>query len=425
MRDKALYAQLLGVEAPWRVIEVDLQLDAGEVHVHLEVDPSVRLVCPICGRESAGYDTRRRRWRHLDMFQYKTYLIADVPRVNCPDDGVHQIKVPWSDQKSRFSALFEALAIDWLKEASVAAVSRVLGVSWDALDGIMQRAVDRGLARREKLELRHIGVDETSFQKRHEYVTVVIDQVSTNVVYVADDRKRDSLDGFYASLDPAQLSAIESVAMDMHKPYIQSTRRYVPGADEKIAFDKFHVAKHLGDGLDKVRREEHKDLRFWGDNSLTGSKYLWLRNPENMSRKVWRQFQDLRESSLRTARAWALKETAMSLWHYISRTWAEKGWRRWLSWAQRCRLGPMVKVARTIKNHLWGILNAVVLKVTNGPSESVNSKIQKLKAMACGYRNRGRFRRVIMFHLGGLDLKPVGVGRLESGILGYVTHTNS
>ena len=206
MRDKTLYTQLLGVEAPWRVSEVDLQLDAGEVHVHLEFDPSVRLVCPICGRESAGYDTRRRRWRHLDMFQYKTYLIADVPRVNCPNDGIRQIKVPWSDQKSRFSALFEALAIDWLKEASVAAVSRVLGVSWDALDGIMQRAVDRGLTRREKLELHHIGVDETSFQKRHEYVTVVIDQVSTNVVYVADDRKRGSLDGFYASLDPALAS---------------------------------------------------------------------------------------------------------------------------------------------------------------------------------------------------------------------------
>lgn len=425
MRDKDLYAQLLGVQAPWRVSEVDLQLEAGEVHVYLERDPAVLLVCPVCGREAPGYDTKRRRWRHLDMFQYKTFLIADVPRANCPDDGIHQIQVPWSDQKSRYSSLFEAVAIDWLKEASIAAVSRVLGVSWDALDGIMQRAVDRGLERRDVLAPCHIGIDETSFQKRHEYVTVVTDQVIGNALYVADGRGRASLDGFWAALAPAQLAAIESVTMDMHQPYIQSTLSHLPDAERKIAFDKFHVARQLGDGLDRVRRQENKDLRLWGDQSLTGTKYLWLRNPANMTAQMWQQFEVLRESTLRTARAWALREAGMSLWNYRSRGWAEKGWRRWLAWAQRCRLEPMVKVARMIKNHLWGILNAVVLKVTNGPSESLNSKIQKLKRRACGYRNRERFRRAIMFHLGGLDLRPAGIGRLQNGVLGYITHTKS
>ena len=411
MRDKELYTQLLGIQPPWRVRKVDLRLDAGEVHVYLELDPSVQLVCPVCGREVPGYDTRERRWRHLDMFQYRTFLITDVPRVNCPDDGVHQIKVPWSDQKSRFSSLFEAVAIDWLQEASIAAVSRVLGVSWDALDGIMQRAVARGLARRERLSPRHLGVDETSFQKRHEYVTAVVDQDTGCVVHVADGRGRASLDGFYADLAPEQLSGIESVTMDMHQPYIQSTLTHVPAAERKIAFDKFHVAKYLGDGVDKVRRQEHKELRLWGDNSLTRTKYLWLKNPENMSWKLWSSFQELRDSSLRTARAWALKETAMSLWGYVSRAWAMKAWRKWLSWAQRCRLEPMVEVARTVRRHLWGIINAVTLKVTNARVEGLNAKIQRLKARACGYRNRERFRRAIMFHLGGLDLSPAGVGR--------------
>lgn len=424
MRDKDLYTQLLGIQAPWRVHKVDLHLDQGEVHVYLELDASAQLLCPVCGRPVPGYDKRERRWRHLDTFQYRTILIADIPRVNCPGDGVHQIKVPWSEPKSRFTSLFEALAIDWLQEASLAAVSRVLNVTWDELDGIMQRAVSRGLARRETLSVRKLGVDETSFQKRHEYVTAVVDQETGCVVHVADGRGRSSLDAFWSELTPDQLSKIESVTMDMHGPYIESTRDHVPGADKKIAFDKFHVAKHLGDGVDQVRRREHREMLERGNEKLKGTKYLWLKNPDKMSWDLWRSFADLRRSSLRTARAWSLKETAMCLWGYVRRKWAEKAWKKWLSWAQRCRLEPILRVSRTIRNHLWGILNAVILNVTNARIEGVNSRIQKLKAQACGYRNRERFRRMIMFHLGGLDLKPVGIGRSENGVLSYVTHTN-
>lgn len=153
--------------------------------------------------------------------------------------GVHQINVPWSERGARFTALFEALAIDWMKEASLSAVYRLLGISWDAAAGIQERAVRRGLERREAVSLKRIGVDETSFQKGHEYVIVVSDQENGNVLYVADDRKQGSLDGFYSDLSEEQRDKIESVSMDMWAPYIASTREYVPGAAEKIAFDKF------------------------------------------------------------------------------------------------------------------------------------------------------------------------------------------
>ena len=96
----------------------------------------------------------------------------------------------------------------------------------------------------------------------------------------------------------------------------------------------------------------------------------------------------------------------MTLWHYVSRTWAEKAWKHWLGWALRSRLKPVCKAAKTIQRHLYGIINAIVLKANNGIAESINAKIQKVKAMACGFRNRDRFRRAIYFHLGGLDLYP-------------------
>ena len=147
MRDRELYARLLGIEAPWHVQDVELRLEAGEVQVRLAPDAAV-LRCPHCAGVAPGYDTRERRWRHLDTCQYRTIVIAEVPRVQCATHGVVQIAVPWADAGARFTSLFEALAIDWLHEASLSAVARRLHLSWDEVDGIQQRAVARGLARR-------------------------------------------------------------------------------------------------------------------------------------------------------------------------------------------------------------------------------------------------------------------------------------
>jgi transposase len=409
MRDHELYARILGIQPPWRVHDVKLRLEAGEVQIYVTGDRA-GFACPSCGKACSGYDSRERRWRHLDTCQYRTIVIAEVPRVRCEEHGVVQVAVPWAEPGSRFTALFEALAIDWLHEASMSAVARQLGLSWDEVDGIQGRAVARGLARRKLAAPQRIGVDETSFQKRHEYVTVVCDLDREVVVYVADDHKETSLDGYYASLDAPALAGLRVVCMDMWRPYIASTRRHVPEADAKIAFDKFHVAKQLGDAVDRVRRGENKELQAAGDETLTGTKHWWLTNPEKMDATRWRQFASLRASTLKTARAWALKELAMTLWGYARRGWAEKAWKAWLSWALRCRLVPMRKVAETVRKYLCGILNAIMYRATNALTEGMNSRIQEIKRTACGYRNRERFRNAIYFHLGGLDLYPAGVG---------------
>ena len=406
MRDKELYAQILGITYPWLVREVGLRLQDGEVLIHLELAPGHALTCPLCGKAAPGYDTRQRRWRHLDTCQYRTVVVADVPRVECEEHGVHQVSVSWSEPGSRFTALFEALAIEWMKEASLTAVHRLLGISWDEAAGIQERAVSRGLERRETVFPKRIGVDETSFQKRHEYVTVVSNQDTGKVLYVADDRGQASLDDFYLGLSETQLSGIETVCMDMWGPYISSTQKYVPDAVEKIAFNKFHVAKHLGDAVDKVRRSEHKELVAQGCDDLKGTRYLWLRKGENLSPQRCEDLNALRQRTLKTAEAWAIKELMMSLWRYKTRGWARKAWEQSLHWAKLTGLGPVVSVAQTLERHLQGILNAIALRATNGLAEGINSRIQWIKKMACGFRNRERFRRAILFHLGGLDLYP-------------------
>ena len=406
MKDTELYSQILGLKQPWQVRHVDVEMGQGEVTVEVERNADEKLCCPSCGRQGPGYDSRRRRWRHLDTCQYKTILVAEVPRVKCPEHGVVTTAVPWAEPGSGFTALFEALVIDWLKEASTAAVARLMGLSWNAIDGIMQRAVERGLARRQTHCAHHLGVDETAFKKRHDYVSIVSDQDTDTVLHVGEGRSKADLKAWYASLSQGQRTAIESVSMDMWPAFINATVESVPDAEHKIAFDKFHVAQYLGDAVDQVRRQEHKALMAEGNNKLKGTKYDWLYNPRNMTSKQQRRFKALRDATLKTARAWAIKQLAMSLWHYVSRTWAYKGWQRWLAWASRCRLEPVNKVAKTIKNHLWGILNAIVLKVSNGPAEGINSRIKAIKVRSRGFRNKRRFANAIYFHLGGLSLYP-------------------
>lgn len=406
MRDKDLYQQILGIGVPWRVADVVLDVTGGSVTVHVEREPGGELACPECGRACSGYDHRLRQWRHLDTCQFQTIVAARLPRVQCPEHGVRQIGVPWAEPGSGFTAMFESLVIDWLREASTAAVARLMDLSWSAVDSIMQRAVARGLKRREASAPQRLCVDETSFRKRHQYVTVVSDPNTGHVVHVAEDRTKQSLKNYYETLSEEQKSAIQSVSMDMWPAYIGATVACVPGAKQKIAFDKFHVAKYLGEAVDRVRRGEHRALMGVGDETLKGSKYFWLRNPENMDPDKWIDFKTLRESALKTARAWSIKETAMGLWHYTRRGWAEQAWRKWLSWAQRSRLEPVKRVAQMIAKHLWGIINAIVMGVDNGGAESINSRIKMVKTRARGFRNKTRFRHAIYFYLGGLDLHP-------------------
>jgi len=406
MRDRDLYAKLLGIEAPWFVRDVEARLEAREVEVFISFDERVEATCPECGKACGRHDTRTRTWRHLDTMQYRTLLTADVPRVKCAEHGVKQVKVPWAEPGSRFTALFEAVVIDWLHEASTSAVARMLGMSWDEVDGVMSRAVARGMQRRKSQPLHSIGLDETSFQRRHEYVTVVYDTERARVVDVLDGRSQQAVETFFWDTPFEDLETIVSVSMDMWGPYIGAVREHIPDADDKIAFDRFHVAKHIGDGVNKVRVDEHTELRAQGIDTLKGTRYLWLQNPENMKPSNRSRFEELRDTELRVARAWAMKETARHLWSYKTRGWARRGWDQLIGWMTRSRLEPMVKVARTLREHLWGIINAIVLGVTNAHLEAVNAKIQKLKKRACGYRNRARFREAILFHCGGLDLYP-------------------
>jgi transposase len=403
-----LYTAVLGLKAPWSVERVETQLDAGEVHVTVALPTNTRWVCPECGAAAPIHDHQDRSWRHLDTCQFHTIVHARVPRLNCPTHGIRQLKVPWAEPGSQFTAMFEALAIDWLSQASVSAVAKHLRISWDEASGIMERAVRRGLERREAEVIKHVGVDETSFAKRQAYVTVVADLERSRVLYVADDRSQAALDGYWAGLSHEHLLGIEAIAMDMCAPYIQSVMLNVPFADEKLVFDKFHIAQGLNQAVDQVRRMEHRRLSAEGDTVLKGTKFDWLRHPASFTRAAGEAFDALRERVHRVARAWELKETAMAIFDLRAPWAARRNFERWFAWAIRSQLEPIKRVARTLQRYWGQIENYFRHRITNAGLEAINTKIQGVKRRSRGFRSRERFKMAIYFHCGGLDLYPAG-----------------
>jgi transposase len=403
---RILYATLLGLKAPWEITDVEMKQPPGEVHIRVRLPEDALWVCPQCGEAAPIHDHRERSWRHLDTCQFLTIVHARIPRLDCPTHGITQLPVPWAEAGSRFTAMFESMAIGWLQEASVKAVAKQMRISWAQAYGIQKRATARGLLRRDQQTPHHVGVDETSFQKRHEYVTVVSDLDRGVVVHVADHRGRDALDGFWASLTPSQREQVEAVAMDMWEPYIQSTLDHLPDAGNKIVFDKFHVAQHLGNAVDQVRRREHRALMAEGDPLLKGTKHRWLENRKRRDRVAARAFNLLRQLAPRVGRAWALREAAMELWSLRYPAVADRNFAIWYRWARRSRLEPMRKVAAMIRRHWANIRTYFTHRITNAGAESINARIQAIKRRACGFRNRERFRTAIYFHCGGLDLFP-------------------
>jgi transposase len=410
MESKELYRHLLGINEPWTVERVELDMTRGQVDVYVGHSKGVRFACPECEQEHAVYDhSAERTWRHLDSCQFMTYLHASPPRVSCSEHGVRQARLPWADEGNRFTHLFEALAVNVLLAANIERAAGLLRISWDQAWNLMERAVLRGRAAREDVLPRQIGVDEKAIAKGHQYMTLVCDLDRATVEYVGEGRREESLGAYFKAFGTERCAEIEAISLDMWPAFINACREGVPGADDKMVFDRFHIMRHIVEAVDKVRKQEHKALMNEGNNTLVNSKYLWLTNPSNMTDQAKVRFKELQSSELKTGRAWALKEVLRELWSYTSSAWALKFWKRWYYWATHSRLQPMIAAAKLIARHLPNVLTYFKHRITNAVAEGLNSKIATVQKRACGFRNRDHFKIAIYFHCGGLDLYPAHV----------------
>lgn len=400
------YAQLLGLKAPWKVTSVDLDIESLRVDIRVVYESDMGN-CPECGKACKIYDqSAERSWRHLDTMQFSTYLHSKSPRVKCEEHGVKTIALPWATKHSGFTLLFEAFAIRVLQASrTTQAAGDLLGINWHQMQGIMERAVERGLSRREPEEMAWIGMDEKSFLSGHNYISVINDLENSRVLEVVEGREGNAASELITkALDEKQREMVCAVCVDMSAPYINAIEEHLPHAD--IVHDKFHISQHLGNAVDKTRRIEHAKLQKQGDDTLTKTKYLWLKGMESLSDEALHQVKMLSRYELEVSKAWYLKELFKHFWNRRDREYAQRYFEYWEKELIRSGIEEMKKVARMLRKHLDNILTYFDSYITNAFSEGINSKIQAIKANARGFRNFNNYRIRILFFCGKLSMLP-------------------
>lgn len=328
---------------------------------------------------------KARTWRDLSLRDRPLRIRYQPFRVVCLRcKKVKVEKVPWAEPWSRVTmALATAVALlarqlNWLE------VARHFRLDWKTVAQIVRHVVADGLKRRPWKPLHIIGVDEVSRKRGHRYLTLVYDLQRHRLIWIGEDRKKETLDSFFRWLTKRRSRSIHAVCCDMWAPYAQSIRQHLPQAT--LVFDRFHLVRHLMEALDEVRRLEVRSLSGPDKQLIKGTRFLLLKNPWNLTDTQRESLSSLTRLNLRLVRAYLLKETFRQFWNYKSPGWAKRFLKHWLWWASHSRLEPMKKFAQLVRTHIDGILAWTKLRISNGALEGLNNKVKLVSHRSFGFR---------------------------------------
>jgi len=400
MKDTDLFQLAMGLVPPWQVTQCTFDPEQGRLDISIDFVRGGTFPCPECGRaDCKAYDTEERTWRHLNFFQYETYLHARVPRVQCETCGTKVVNVPWARPGSGFTLLFEALIMALAGQMPIRALARIVKEHDTRLWRVLDHYVADVRAKEDFSTVKQVGVDETASRRGQNYVSLFVDLERSKVLFATEGRNAATMGVFKEDLiaHGGTAEAISEVCCDMSPAYISGAGEHFPGA--QLTFDKFHIMKIINGAVDEVRRQERQSRP-----ELTKTRYLWLKNPENLTARQVATIERLsmKRFKLKTARAYHLRLVFQEFWSQTAED-AAAFLRRWHSWAVRSRLRPMRAVAATIKRHWAGILRWFKSRVNNGILEGINSLAQAAKARARGYRTAKNFITMIYLIAGKLD----------------------
>ena len=324
--------------------------------------------------------------------------------VSCERCGVRVEQVPWAAHGSAFTAPLEELTAYLAQATDRTTTSRLVGISWPAVGGIVKRVVARRLDSTRLAGLRRIGIDEFSYRKRHHYLTVVVDHDRRRVVWAGPGRSAEALGKFFDLLGEAGCARIELVTADLAASYSKAVRERVPQA--RVVYDRFHVERLAADAVDAVRRAEQHRLGATAAKALKGTRYALLKHPARLKPSQAQRLAELRRENRALNRAYELKEYLATILEQAKPEEADELLNQWLDWARRSRLAPFVKLARTIRKHAAGILAYLDTKMTNGPVEGINNKLRVIARRAYGFHSPGPLISMLYLCCGGIQLDP-------------------
>jgi transposase len=367
--------------------------------------------CSGCGhRTRKVHDTYRgRRWRHLDFAGMEVTLRADLRRLDCPRCGVLVELVPWAEHGSAFTRRLEDQVAFLAQHANRTVVSEMLGIAWRTVGNVIQRVLAR-LGPRDLLSnLRRIGVDELSYRRHHEYITVVVDHDTGRIVWARPGKNAATLKAFFDELGPERCARLENVSLDMSQAYINAVREKAPKA--QLVFDRFHVQRLAHDALDQLRRAEVQGAGRGTDEAaaLKRSRWALQKNPWNLEPLEREKLATLQRTNKRLYRGYLLKETLAAILDRRQANVARDKLLEWCRWAARSRLEPFAKVGRTIRAHLDGIVAYVATGLSNGRVEGLNGKARTITRRAYGFHHAHALIAMLFLCCSGLVLHPVRV----------------
>ncbi|MBW1716353.1 MAG: ISL3 family transposase [Deltaproteobacteria bacterium] len=373
----------------------------GEIVVYLFPDRRCKVVCSSCGRKGPGYDTlKERRWKHVPLWGIPVTLVYSPRRVECSNCGIRVEAIPWTQGKSPLSLPLSVVLATWSKLVAWKVVGELFGFHWNTVRKAVKNVVDYGLANRDLGNLIYIGIDEISRKRGHVYHTQVYDLLEKRLLWSGEDRTSETLEAFFDYLGQDRCEHIEAVCCDMWAPYIDAIKKRLPNA--LLVFDKFHIVRHLLDAVDKVRKEEAQKLKSEDPELLKKSRYIWLKNPWNLTDNQKVRLSDLEKLNLKINRAYLLKEAFRKFWDYSYKAWAKKYLVKWFWWATHSRLKPMRDFAWMIRRHQDDILNYFKVPLDNGAVEGLNNKAKAISHRAYGYRSAETFKLALYHGMGKL-----------------------
>ena len=376
--------------------------DEDGFRIYLDLHKRRNLSCSRCGTMSRVRDRlRTREWKHVPLWGIKVKLIYAPARVKCQKcNKVVVEKIPWAEGKSQLSQGLIWLLSTWTKLLPWKVVANLYGVHWNTVATGVKKAVAYGLKHREFSSVLYIEIDELSRKKGHVYVTNVYDLASKSLIWSGEGRSQETLAAFFKEHGEALKERVEGVCCDMWQPYIDMVEQELPKAT--LVFDKFHIVQHLMRAVDAVRREEASELKTTNPELLQKTRYIWLKNPENLTDQQRSRLGYLEKLNLRSNRARLLKDCFREFWEYKSKGWAKRFLKKWFWWATHSRLQPMRDFAWMLRRHEEDILNYFDVRIDNGAVEGMNNKAKVVSHRCYGFRTAHTYITALYHCLGNL-----------------------
>ncbi len=405
MQSKRVWARVLGVERGVIIERVDTEPDTDDIVVRCRLRRGRASRCGECGRRCPGYDQGdgRRRWRALDAGTTRVFIEADAPRVACPEHAVTVSQVPWARHGAGHTRSFDDQVAWLVTHTSKTAVVELMRVAWRTVGAIAGRVVVDARRQRDPFDgLRRIGIDEISYRRGHKYLMVVVDHDTGRLVWAAAGHDRATLQTFFDLLGPERATHVKLISADAAEWIGECALANC--TNTTLCLDPFHIVRWATDALDVVRRWVWNTLRKVGlpgqAAHLKGCRYALWKNPEDLTDRQARKLAWVARHNSQLYRAYMLKEQLRLVFQHRGRR-AVRMLDDWLAWARRSKIPAFVELYHRIKKHRAGIVASVTHGLSNGLTESINTKLRLLTRIAYGFRNTDNLIALCLLDRGG------------------------